>query len=49
MERHLNLQTGMILWVHIISKNGQEYVGDPNAQHMTIEMSEYVREHGMGD
>ena len=30
-------------------KNGQEYVGDPNAQHMTIEMSEYVREHGMGD
>ena len=30
-------------------KNGQEYVGDPNAQHMTIEMSNYVREHGMGD
>ena len=28
-------------------ENGQEYVGDPNAQHMTIEMSEYVREHGM--
>ncbi|WP_346661716.1 hypothetical protein [uncultured Methanobrevibacter sp.] len=30
-------------------ENGQEYVGDPNAQHMTIEMSEYVSEHGMGD
>ena len=30
-------------------KNGQEYVGDPNAQHMTIEMSEYVSKHGMGD
>ena len=34
---------------HHFYKNGQEYVGDPNAQHMTIEMSEYVREHGMGD
>ena len=28
-------------------KNGQEYVGDPNAQHMTVEMSEYVSKHGM--
>ena len=34
---------------HHFYENGQEYVGDPNAQHMTIEMSEYVREHGMGD
>lgn len=34
---------------HHFYENGQEYVGDPNAQHMTIEMSEYVSEHGMGD
>ena len=34
---------------HHFYKNGQEYVGDPNAQHMTIEMSEYVSKHGMGD
>ena len=33
--------------VYHFYKNGQEYVGDPNAQHMTIEMSEYVKEHGM--
>ncbi len=30
-------------------ENGQEYVGDPNRQHMTIEMHNYVKEHGMGD
>ena len=30
-------------------KNGQEYVGDPNRQHLTIEMHNYVKEHGMGD
>ena len=30
-------------------ENGQEYVGDPNRQHLTIEMHNYVKEHGMGD
>ena len=30
-------------------ENGQEYVGDPNRQHMTIEQHNYVKEHGMGD
>ena len=30
-------------------KNGQEYVGDPNAQHMPIETWNYIGEHGMGD
>lgn len=30
-------------------ENGQEYVGDPNRQHMTVEMHNYVKEHGMGD
>lgn len=34
---------------HHFYENGQEYVGDPNAQHMTVEQAEYVREHGMGD
>lgn len=34
---------------HHFYENGQEYVGDPNAQHMTVEMADYVREHGMGD
>lgn len=29
--------------------NGQEYVGDPNAQHMTVETAEHVRKYGMGD
>ena len=30
-------------------ENGQEYVGDPNRQHMTVEQHNYVKEHGMGD
>lgn len=30
-------------------ENGQEYVGDPNRQHMTVEKHNYVKEHGMGD
>ena len=30
-------------------ENGQEYVGDPNRQHFTIESWNYVSEHGMGD
>ena len=30
-------------------ENGQEYVGDPNRQHFTIEKWNYVSEHGMGD
>ena len=30
-------------------ENGQEYVGDPNRQHFTLEKWNYVREHGMGD
>ena len=30
-------------------ENGQEYVGSPNKQHMTVEMHNYVKEHGMGD
>ena len=32
---------------HHYYENGQEYVGDPNAQHMTIEKWNYVSEHGM--
>ena len=34
---------------HHFYENGQEYVGDPNRQHMTVEMHNYVKEHGMGD
>ena len=30
-------------------ENGQEYVGDPNRQHLTIEMHNYVKEHCMCD
>ena len=33
--------------MHHFYKNGQEYVGDPNAQHMTIETHNYVKKHGM--
>ena len=33
--------------VHHFYENGQEYVGDPNAQHLTIEQHNYVKEHGM--
>ena len=33
--------------VYHFYKNGQEYVGDPNLQHMTIEQHNYVKEHGM--
>ena len=32
---------------HHFYKNGQEYVEDPNAQHMTVEQSEYISKHGM--
>ena len=33
--------------VHHFYENGQEYVGSREGQHMTIEQSNYVREHGM--
>lgn len=44
--------TGQSSWtdsdgVYHFYKNGQEYVGDPNAQHMTIEQHNYVKKHGM--
>ena len=44
--------TGQSSWtdsegVYHFYKNGQEYVGDPNLQHMTIEQHNYVKEHGM--
>ena len=32
---------------HHYYENGQEYVGDPNAQHFTIDRWNYVSEHGM--
>ena len=32
---------------HHYYENGQEYVGDPNAQHFTIDKWNYVGEHGM--
>lgn len=32
---------------HHYYENGQEYVGDPNAQHFTIDKWNYVSEHGM--
>ena len=32
---------------HHYYENGQEYVGDPNRQHFTIEKWNYVSEHGM--
>ena len=32
---------------HHYYENGQEYVGDPNAQHLTIEQHYDVKEHGM--
>ena len=34
---------------HHYYENGQEYVGDPNRQHFTIEKWNYVSEHVMGD
>lgn len=44
--------TGQSSWtdsdgIYHFYKNGQEYVGDPNAQHMTIEQHNYVKKHGM--
>lgn len=32
---------------HHYYENGQEYVGNPNAQHLTIEQHNYIKEHGM--
>ena len=32
---------------HHYYENGQEFVGDPNAQHFTIDKWNYVSEHGM--
>ena len=39
----------VLLSIILLIMHWQEYVGDPNAEHMTVEMVEYVKELGMRD